>query len=1195
MKFSEVAVLVCLGTHICSLAQGLECPHPAVPANTKVAVGSREPGSLVSYTCDPGYKLFGSAAMTCGADGRWAGSLPVCATNVAWKKPVNQSSTARGGRGENANDGHLTSIHDGQHCTETLVEPSPWWSVDLLQEYEVTLVRLSTRGCCGHQPVQDIEIRVGDSTNIQRNRLCAWFPGTIEEGSTRDLTCARPMKGRYVFVQMVGVEGSMSLCEVEVYSTQEFSKERCTATAQVTSLSIFNRTCYELQVTEGGDFSRGREYCQKQGGDLAYGMGLATHKFLMSELERLKDNMRTNLIWIGAQKEPQFISRTWRWVDDSVVEDPRWGKDQPNNYNGEQNCAVLDGGREWKWNDVGCELNYLHWICQFQPTSCGSPDRNENTTVGSSETSTGAAVTYQCPVGNVVQGDPTRTCLPSGFWSGQAPKCKYVDCGAPADIEHGSLVLVDNRTTYGAKVVYECEKNYTIDGKNSALCSENGTWMPASPSCLYSWCPNVTQPLNGKVELSGRRAGDTATFSCDAGYSLQGLKTVSCTLGGDWSGVSPTCKFIDCGIPEEIREGQMTLVNGTTYLGSIVKYECGDDFWLHGPEERVCLEDSHWSQEMPTCEILTCDEPLLPDGGYVTGYSFDVHEEVEYHCENGHYLTGDPIRVCTRSGDWSGDIPTCTFVDCGRLPVMTRGDIVYLNDSTFLDSHLEYVCNTNFRLVGDNHRVCLQEGQWSGETPKCEEIRCPEPEHPPKAKATVTGNDRRMSTTIVRRREHVAPDNTYRVGSVVTYRCDRGYVVDGTSMRTCTVDGSWNHEPPTCKFVDCGLPESINPGLFRLLSNSTSYGSQVSYECSENWKLEGRIRRFCQENGTWVGESPKCVEVFCPELLTGLSDALSVVEGDRRVGTIATYTCEKGRLLVGEPTRECRTHGIWTGTQPRCEWVSCNMPEEIENGRIVRLNESLIYGAIVEYHCLPKYILDGPFTRSCTAEGTWSGVAPRCSLDTKDYGIFEDNTVDGTSNSARGGPPGSLEEASNTGLYVGLAVGLVAVVAVALLFIFLRTRQQKGKDQEPPTSLKPREPRHTDSMSYADLSDPTTGNNIYENIPDDVEEYADMSSGSYNTTPNHTYSNGHQPTYTNGHQPTYTNGHQPTYTNGHQPTYTNSMMDSSADMTATLNRPPAHIMRRPRMPPPQPPMVPTAGEPSSVVTINGVTVSTHAT
>lgn len=48
---------------------------------------------------------------------------------------------------------------------------------------------------------------------------------------------------------------------------------------------------------------------------------------------------------------------------DTVLK-PAWGKDQPNNYNGEQNCVVLDGGRNWLWNDIGCNIDYLHFVCQ---------------------------------------------------------------------------------------------------------------------------------------------------------------------------------------------------------------------------------------------------------------------------------------------------------------------------------------------------------------------------------------------------------------------------------------------------------------------------------------------------------------------------------------------------------------------------------------------------------------------------------------------------------------------------------------------------------------------------------------------------------------------------------------------------------------------------------------------------------------
>lgn len=102
-------------------------------------------------------------------------------TNVAFRKPVNQSSATRAGPATLANDGKLGNENpDSQQCSETQKEPSPWWRVDLLTPQTVRVVRITTRGCCGHQPIQDLEIRVGNSSvDLQRNPLCAWYPGTV--------------------------------------------------------------------------------------------------------------------------------------------------------------------------------------------------------------------------------------------------------------------------------------------------------------------------------------------------------------------------------------------------------------------------------------------------------------------------------------------------------------------------------------------------------------------------------------------------------------------------------------------------------------------------------------------------------------------------------------------------------------------------------------------------------------------------------------------------------------------------------------------------------------------------------------------------------------------------------------------------------------------------------------------------------
>ncbi|KAF0761516.1 sushi, von Willebrand factor type A, EGF and pentraxin domain-containing protein 1, partial [Aphis craccivora] len=121
------------------------CGHPPVPVNAKLV----RDGAKATFVCDDGYRLFGSESITCSSNGAWTGDLPFCGTNVAVHKPTNQSTTARGGSPGNANDGDPTTVHDGRRCTETLKEPSPWWSVDLLQPYPVRAVSITTRGCCG--------------------------------------------------------------------------------------------------------------------------------------------------------------------------------------------------------------------------------------------------------------------------------------------------------------------------------------------------------------------------------------------------------------------------------------------------------------------------------------------------------------------------------------------------------------------------------------------------------------------------------------------------------------------------------------------------------------------------------------------------------------------------------------------------------------------------------------------------------------------------------------------------------------------------------------------------------------------------------------------------------------------------------------------------------------------------------------
>ena len=47
--------------------------------------------------------------------------------------------------------------------------------------------------------------------------------------------------------------------------------------------------------------------------------------------------------------------------------------------------------------------------------------------------------------------------------------------------------------------------------------------------------------VNGMVMMTGNSVGDTATYSCDDGYSLSGVDMVICQDDAEWSDPYPIC------------------------------------------------------------------------------------------------------------------------------------------------------------------------------------------------------------------------------------------------------------------------------------------------------------------------------------------------------------------------------------------------------------------------------------------------------------------------------------------------------------------------------------------------------------------------------------------------------------------------------------------------------------------------------
>lgn len=79
-----------------------------------------------------------------------------------------------------------------------------------------------------------------------------------------------------------------------------------------------------------------------------------------------------------------------------------------------------------------------------------------------------------------------------------------------------------------------------------------------------------------------------------------------------------------------------------------------------------------------------------------------------------------------------------------------------------MDSEATFSCAVQHKLAGVVKRVCLESGLWSDFAPKCEEIRCPEPNLVAHSFLSVTGNDRMYGRTLIRTADTTNAAQTYK-------------------------------------------------------------------------------------------------------------------------------------------------------------------------------------------------------------------------------------------------------------------------------------------------------------------------------------------------------------------------------------------------------------------------------------------------
>lgn len=210
------------------------------------------------------------------------------------------------------------------------------------------------------------------------------------------------------------------------------------------------------------------------------------------------------------------------------------------------------------------------------------------------------------------------------------------------------------------------------------------------------------------------------------------------------------------------------------------------------------------------------------------------------------------------------------------------------------------------------------------------------------------------------------------------YACTQGSCVSACAATKCDPNASCslNAGVPVCT---CGNGFVSIPGD----AGGVTCARDVACDelgCDTNATCEvgsNQVRRCVCKPG-YTGSGTSCAPVSCPTLVAPTNGSVSRTQGS--FGQTATYGCDLGYDLSAALTRSCEANGKWSGgaTDPTCAPKSCGALGNPSHGVVQIQGGAPTYGAVARYSCDTNYTRFGAETRQCQSTGTWSGSPATC-------------------------------------------------------------------------------------------------------------------------------------------------------------------------------------------------------------------------
>nr|XP_054764800.1 E-selectin-like isoform X1 [Lytechinus pictus] len=224
-------------------------------------------------------------------------------------------------------------------------------------------------------------------------------------------------------------------------------------------------------------------------------------------------------------------------------------------------------------------------------------------------------------------------------------------------------------------------------------------------------------------------------FSCENGYTLQGMSPLSCLASGNFSNEIPTCQIVTCLLPETFSQELSSVdcdAGSSIDFNSLCTFECSEGHDLVGSSTITCQSNGEVSASIPTCSVVSCSIPEFPSRlSSMTsqcngGQSINYTQTCSFSCDTGYNLVGSSSVTCLANSSLSDSLPTCEIVTCSipMFPANLTTPNTQCGEEMMIDYNTMcmYECQQGYDLIGNASIGCQANGELSTDLPTCQGI-----------------------------------------------------------------------------------------------------------------------------------------------------------------------------------------------------------------------------------------------------------------------------------------------------------------------------------------------------------------------------------------------------------------------------------------------------------------------------------------